>query len=42
MEKRLLGQSGLEASAIGLGCMSAMYGEADEAESIARSTGPST
>jgi aryl-alcohol dehydrogenase-like predicted oxidoreductase len=35
VEKRLLGQSGLEVSAIGLGCMSAMYGEADEAESIA-------
>jgi hypothetical protein len=30
-----LGQSGLEVSAIGLGCMSAMSGEADEAESIA-------
>lgn len=37
MEKRLLGKSGLEVSAIGLGCMgmSAMYGEADEAESVA-------
>jgi aryl-alcohol dehydrogenase-like predicted oxidoreductase len=32
-----LGKSGLEVSAVGLGCMgmSAMYGEADEAESIA-------
>lgn len=37
MEQRRLGKSGLEVSAVGLGCMgmSAMYGEADEAESIA-------
>ena len=37
MQRRLLGRSGLEVSAIGLGCMgmSAMYGDSDEAESIA-------
>ena len=37
MQRRQLGRSGLEVSAIGLGCMgmSAMYGEPDEAESIA-------
>lgn len=37
MQRRRLGRSGLEVSAIGLGCMgmSAMYGESDEAESIA-------
>src|SRR3984885_9173313 len=37
MEKRKLGNSGLEVSALGLGCMgmSEYYGEADEAESIA-------
>lgn len=37
MEKRKLGTSGLEVSAIGLGCasMSGSYGEADEKESIA-------
>jgi len=37
MEKRPLGESGLEVSAIGLGCMgmSAFYGSTDEAESIA-------
>jgi aryl-alcohol dehydrogenase-like predicted oxidoreductase len=37
MDRRLLGQSGLEVSAIGLGCMgmSPMYGEPDEKESIA-------
>jgi aryl-alcohol dehydrogenase-like predicted oxidoreductase len=37
MERRLLGKSGLEVSAIGLGCMgmSAMYGESDEPESVA-------
>ncbi len=37
MEKRTLGGTGLEVSALGLGCMgmSAFYGETDEAESIA-------
>ncbi len=37
MEKRKLGSTGLEVSAIGLGCMgmSAFYGTIDEAESIA-------
>jgi len=37
MQKRKLGNSNLEVSAIGLGCMgmSAYYGEANEAESIA-------
>jgi aryl-alcohol dehydrogenase-like predicted oxidoreductase len=37
VQRRQLGRSGLEVSAIGLGCMgmSAMYGEPDEAESIA-------
>ena len=37
MERRRLGKSGLEVSAIGLGClgMSQMYGEATEGESIA-------
>lgn len=37
MEKRKLGESGLEVSAIGLGCMgmSAFYGTTDEAESTA-------
>ena len=37
MQRRQLGRSGLEVSAIGLGCMgmSPMYGEPDEAESIA-------
>ena len=37
MDRRLLGQSGLEVSAIGLGCMgmSPMYGQPDENESIA-------
>ncbi len=37
MQRRQLGRSGLEVSAIGLGCMgmSAMYGESDETESIA-------
>ena len=37
MQRRQLGRSGLEVSAIGLGCMgmSLMYGEPDEAESIA-------
>ena len=37
MQKRKLGNSGLEVSAIGLGCMgmSEYYGEANEAESIA-------
>lgn len=37
MQRRQLGRSGLEVSAIGLGCMgmSAMYGEPEEAESIA-------
>lgn len=36
MKKRLLGQSGLEVSAIGLGCMSfaGFYGETNEAESF--------
>ena len=36
MEKRVLGEQGLEVSAIGLGCMgmSEFYGEADEAESM--------
>ncbi|MGK7311053.1 MAG: aldo/keto reductase [Candidatus Longimicrobiales bacterium M2_2A_002] len=37
MERRVLGEQGLEVSAIGLGCMgmSEFYGEADEAESTA-------
>jgi hypothetical protein len=37
MQKRKLGNSGLEVSALGLGCMgmSEYYGEADETESIA-------
>ena len=37
MQKRKLGNSGLEVSALGLGCMgmSELYGEANEAESIA-------
>ena len=37
MQKRKLGNSGLEVSAIGLGCMgmSEYYGEANEGESIA-------
>lgn len=37
MKKRKLGKSGLEVSALGLGCMgmSAAYGQADEEESIA-------
>jgi len=37
VQRRQLGRSGLEVSAIGLGCMgmSPMYGEPDEAESIA-------
>ena len=37
MQRRKLGQDGLEVSAIGLGCMgmSAFYGETDEKESIA-------
>ena len=37
MQKRKLGNSGLEVSAIGLGCMgmSAQYGQADEQENIA-------
>jgi aryl-alcohol dehydrogenase-like predicted oxidoreductase len=37
MKRRLLGNSGIEVSAIGLGCwgMSGSYGPADEAESIA-------
>jgi len=37
MQKRKLGNSGLEVSAIGLGCMgmSEYYGEANEAESMA-------
>src|SRR3954469_17213854 len=36
MERRILGASGIEVSAIGLGCwgMSGSYGPADEAESI--------
>src|SRR6202166_426924 len=36
MQKRKLGNSGLEVSALGLGCMgmSEYYGEANEAESI--------
>ena len=37
MQKRKLGQAGLEVSALGLGCMgmSEFYGGADEQESIA-------
>jgi aryl-alcohol dehydrogenase-like predicted oxidoreductase len=37
MQKRKLGNSGLEVSALGLGCMgmSELYGESNEAESIA-------
>jgi aryl-alcohol dehydrogenase-like predicted oxidoreductase len=37
MQKRKLGQQGLEVSALGLGCMgmSEFYGQGDEAESIA-------
>src|ERR687889_803032 len=37
MQKRILGSSGLEVSALGLGCMgmSEFYGSGDEAESIA-------
>ena len=37
MQKRKLGNSGLEVSALGLGCMgmSEYYGEADETDSIA-------
>ncbi|HXV52000.1 MAG TPA: aldo/keto reductase, partial [Solirubrobacterales bacterium] len=37
MEKRTLGDRGLEVSALGLGCMgmSAFYGSADEDEAIA-------
>ena len=37
MEKRTLGRSGLEVSALGLGCMgmSEFYGPGDDAESIA-------
>ncbi|MBL4951714.1 aldo/keto reductase, partial [Neobacillus sp. YIM B02564] len=37
MQNRKLGQQGLEASALGLGCMgmSEFYGQGDEAESIA-------
>src|SRR3954451_19287207 len=37
MEKRFIGKSGLEVSAIGLGCMgmSEFYGKRDDAESLA-------
>ena len=37
MEKRILGRSGLEVSALGLGCMgmSEFYGPGDDTESIA-------
>jgi aryl-alcohol dehydrogenase-like predicted oxidoreductase len=37
MDKRQLGESGLEVSELGLGCMgmSAFYGSTDEAESVA-------
>src|ERR1700722_19153027 len=37
MERRILGESGIEVSAIGLGCwwMSGSYGPADEEESVA-------
>ncbi|MCG8457271.1 MAG: aldo/keto reductase, partial [Holophagales bacterium] len=37
MEKRVLGEGGLEVSALGLGCMgmSEFYGESDERESLA-------